>query len=297
MTAKTQGARRARENWWRFLAALAIGIALFAGTLAVAVAADETVPTITIIEVEAGTSVTVRTANFPANRTFDVLFGQMGTQGVDGTSAGSFDSGQGGELIVKATIPAAFKGDSRIAIRFESGGYYSYNWFYNKDYTGSETASTEQSIGTSDQDDDSDLLGSGFYIEVSPTDDGSTAQSVPAPAEEPAEATTADGATAEATEPLTPTISFLAVSQGVSVTIMTDNFPPSRTFTATMSRTVTLGIDGIEVGTLDSGAGGALTATFPIPAELAKENAIAIRLESPDGYFSYAWFYNQDYQR
>ncbi|HJS28134.1 MAG TPA: hypothetical protein VJ768_00825, partial [Anaerolineales bacterium] len=54
----------------------------------------------------------------------------------------------------------------------------------------------------------------------------------------------------------------------------------------------TQAINGIEVGTLNSGNGGSVEATFNIPAELKGLSTIAIRLDSPQGYFSYNWFYN-----
>lgn len=92
-----------------------------------------------------------------------------------------------------------------------------------------------------------------------------------------------------------PTISIAGVQQGVSVSIQTSNFPANQTFKVRMGEYGTLGINGTEVGTLESGSGGALSKTFSIPAALADRAKIAIRLESPLGYYSYNWFVNSNY--
>ena len=90
------------------------------------------VPTFTIESVVRGQSVTIRTQNFPANQTFTVLMGPLGSLGVNGTPAGTTQSGAGGTLTATYTIPADLSGASFIAIRLQSpSGYYSYNWFAN----------------------------------------------------------------------------------------------------------------------------------------------------------------------
>ena len=89
-----------------------------------------------------------------------------------------------------------------------------------------------------------------------------------------------------------PTISIQAVVQNTSVTIETHNYPANQTFTARMGLFGTKAINGIEVGTLNSGSGGTKEATFDIPDELKGLSVIAIRLDSPQGYYSYNWFYN-----
>jgi hypothetical protein len=90
--------------------------------------------TFSIFSVVADKSVTIKTANFPANKTYTVLMGPLGTRGVDGIKAGTVESGKGGELTFTIDIPSQVQGMRIIAIRLESttGGYYSYNWFYNK---------------------------------------------------------------------------------------------------------------------------------------------------------------------
>jgi LysM repeat protein len=90
------------------------------------------VPTFTIVSVVRDTSVTIRTANFPANQTFTARMGPMGTRGIGGTSVGTTNSGSGGSFTATYNIPANLKGAYQIAIRLDSpSGYFSYNWFFN----------------------------------------------------------------------------------------------------------------------------------------------------------------------
>lgn len=86
------------------------------------------------------------------------------------------------------------------------------------------------------------------------------------------------------------TIEDVVVDQ--SVTIQTSNFPAGQEFVVTMGPNGSLGIDGTVVGRTFSGNGGSFNATYPIPANLLGAARIAIRLESPQGYFAYNWFDN-----
>ena len=92
-----------------------------------------------------------------------------------------------------------------------------------------------------------------------------------------------------------PTFSITAVQQGLSVTVLTNNFPANQTFTVRMGEYGTLGIGGTVVDTFDSGTGGSLTMTFSIPAVYAARDIIAIRMDSNLGYYSYNWFVNSNY--
>ena len=90
-----------------------------------------------------------------------------------------------------------------------------------------------------------------------------------------------------------PTTSIVSVEPGVSVTIKTYDFPPDQIFKVTMGNFGTRGINGIVVGSTDSGVGGTFVVTYPIPAELVDNDLIAIRLESPEGFYAFDWFNNQ----
>ncbi len=93
-----------------------------------------------------------------------------------------------------------------------------------------------------------------------------------------------------------PTISIIGVKADKNVTILTANYPKHDTFDVYMGPYGSYGIGGIKVGTLDSGNGGSMDATFDIPDALKGSYRIAIRLQSSySGYYSYNWFYNNTY--
>lgn len=96
-----------------------------------------TIPTISIVSVDAGKTVTIKTNNYPANDNFDVLMGKIGTRGVGGTKVTTVSSGTGGTQTFTFNIPDALKADAQIAIRLQSPttGYFSYNWFTNQTTT------------------------------------------------------------------------------------------------------------------------------------------------------------------
>jgi hypothetical protein len=90
-----------------------------------------------------------------------------------------------------------------------------------------------------------------------------------------------------------PYFFIASVARDNTVTINAYNFPANDTFTVTMGPYGSYGIGGVVVGSTSSGAGGAFTTTYNIPAGLAGSYQIAIRLQSSTtGYFAYNWFYN-----
>ncbi len=89
-----------------------------------------------------------------------------------------------------------------------------------------------------------------------------------------------------------PTFSIQSVRTDQTVTILTQNFPAGQTFAVTMGPMGTLGINGYQVASTNSGAGGSFTATYTIPEQLKGAYQISIRLQSGQGYYSYNWFYN-----
>jgi hypothetical protein len=95
------------------------------------------IPTFSIQSVVVDSSVTIQTANFPANKTFTVRMGKFGTAAVGGIVVASTDSGSGGSFSATYDIPDSLKGLSRIAIRMDatSGGWFAFNWFFNNTTT------------------------------------------------------------------------------------------------------------------------------------------------------------------
>ncbi|MCB2180186.1 hypothetical protein KQH54_03590 [bacterium] len=93
-----------------------------------------------------------------------------------------------------------------------------------------------------------------------------------------------------------PTFTITKVSEGNQVTINAKNFIANDTYDVYMGVMGSKGVGGIKVATQASPSSGAFTATYDIPASLAGNSMIAIRLQSPTtGYYSYNWFYNSDY--
>jgi hypothetical protein len=90
----------------------------------------------------------------------------------------------------------------------------------------------------------------------------------------------------------TPLISISSIKTDTSVTINGTNFPKGQTFTVRMGTFGTLGVGGTVVGTVDTGTSTTFTKTFDIPSGLKGAGKIAIRLDSPQGYYSYNWFVN-----
>jgi len=202
------------------------------------------IPTFTISSVIRDTSVTIQTNNFPANDTFRVLMGPMGTRGINGIHVDTINSGTGGVKTMIFLVPAALRGMYQIAIRLESpgSGLFAYNWFYNNTTSGN----------------------------------GGTGGAKPVP-----------GYTG------IPVFFISAVVRNETVTITTKNFPAGLSFDVLMGSMGTRAVNGIKVGTLNSGSGGKITATFQIPNQLRGSYQIAIRAQNyTHGYYAYNWFYN-----
>ena len=91
-----------------------------------------------------------------------------------------------------------------------------------------------------------------------------------------------------------PTIKIIAVVKDESVTFETADFPEDEDFTVTMGYMYTRGVNGIEVGTFNSGDGEPSQQTFEIPEDLQGQYRIAIRAQTDHTfpYYAFNWFYN-----
>ena len=100
---------------------------------------SSSIPTFSIVNVVAGSTVTIRTYNFPTYEGFDVLMNYMGSRGVNGIKVATVNSGVNSSFTATFNIPATLKSRHQIAIRLQSNdgsGYYAYNWFFNQTHGG-----------------------------------------------------------------------------------------------------------------------------------------------------------------
>jgi len=90
-----------------------------------------------------------------------------------------------------------------------------------------------------------------------------------------------------------PTIYITSVNRDQNVSLQTYNYPPNQDFVVTMGPMGSLGINGYYVDTINSKDGGSFAVeNLAIPPQLYGSTQIAIRLQSPQGYYSYNWFWN-----
>lgn len=197
------------------------------------------IPFFIITHVAKDQSVSIQTYNFPANDSFDVLMGPIGTKGVNGIKVAVTNSGKGGSFSATYTIPKELKGSHQIAIRLQSNmgsGYYAYNWFYNI------TDATPPP---------------NYYIYY-------------------------------------PVLAIVSVKTDKNVTFQAYNLNHNDKFDVLMGPIGTQAINGIKVGSFETGSADMKTLTYQIPNQLKGAYQIAIRIQSPiSGFYAYNWFYNK----
>jgi hypothetical protein len=232
------------------------------------------VPRFWIVEVVQNESVTIETANMPANQNVTVRMGPMGTVAVGGPVVDTTHSGEGGVFRQTYSIPEQLHTHERISVRMDSPQAFAFNWFYNRDWSeGDPTgigAVQPRTIFTQDL-----VVDEREPVAIGPA---------PTPTEEEV-----------AVDPGVPSITIVEVVQNETVTVETANFPPNQQFTVRMGEMGTEGVGGTVVDTTDSGEGGVFRETYEIPEEVHDHERIAIRLESPQGFFAFNWFFNQDF--
>ncbi|MHC1781597.1 MAG: hypothetical protein AB9891_02335 [Anaerolineaceae bacterium] len=92
--------------------------------------------------------------------------------------------------------------------------------------------------------------------------------------------------------PGVPTFGILKVTRDATVTIQTNEFPANTKYVVKMGPAFSYALGGTVIGTFDSAKGGTANETFNIPTELKGSDRIDIRVEFPDGRYTYNYFYN-----
>lgn len=89
----------------------------------------------------------------------------------------------------------------------------------------------------------------------------------------------------------TPYFFITSVVRNDKVSIVGYKYPANTKFTVYMGPMGTKGVGGYFVTTFNSGAGGTINKTFPIPPELYGLPRISIRTQA-NPWYAYNWFYN-----
>jgi LysM repeat protein len=210
-----------------------------------------------VTNVDPNTTVSIKTYNFPSNVEFRVKIGNNVNGHYQWRDLPPLDSGNGGSFSADFAIPAEFSGAYQLALRLIQ---------YKKN---GKTFTQDQ-----------------VFYNVS-GNHGGYPPAYPGPGYP---------APCYGYPPcwgVIPTIWISSVVRDNTVTITTHNWPAGVNFQVLMGPMGTRGLGGYNVGTLYSGSGGTLTATFSIPSPLWGSHQIAIRTENwSTGYYSYNWFYN-----
>jgi hypothetical protein len=227
------------------------------------------IPTFAITSVTPNTSVSIQTNNFPLNKDFTVRMGAYGTLGKGGIIVTTTNSGGTGSFNATYEIPPALRYNGQIAIRLESAdGYYAYNWFGN-------------------------FAPAPVPVIAMPAATQPASVSTPAANETPTAALPTPVPTAVLPAYTgVPSFAITTVIKDTSVTINAVNFPPNQTFKVLMGAYGSMAVGGTEVTSTTSDEGGAFISTYEIPAALRGVHQIAMRMESPTGYFAYNYFFN-----
>ena len=211
----------------------------------------------TICITEKNEAVTVRLEAFPSNDVYNVRMGLRDTQGVNGYLVSRIATNAGGTFLAKFPIPDELRNEEVISIRFESQNGHAPWWNY---FFNIDAAVQCASVPTSTPSSSSGTSGTNIV-------------------------------------PGFPTFVLTQLSKGSSITITTKDFQPGERWNVYVADGANEGMNGlITVDGFESGEGGAIPVTFPIPTELKYVEKISVILyRIKDGFITYNLFVNQDY--
>ncbi|PKO06637.1 MAG: hypothetical protein CVU41_05930 [Chloroflexi bacterium HGW-Chloroflexi-3] len=98
--------------------------------------------------------------------------------------------------------------------------------------------------------------------------------------------------TATATEQPKAMITIIGVEKNTAVTVQADLFPANQVFKIRVGSLDNFFKDYVEVGTINSGAGGSFKFTVLLPEKVKDVEKITVRLDSTSGVYAYNYFKN-----
>jgi hypothetical protein len=228
-----------------------------------------------VVGVQQDTSVTINAYNFPSNVFFNVKIGRSSGAVYDWKDLPNLDTGNGGNFQAVINIPSEFKGVNQLVLRLvqakKNGKVFQVDqWFSNvpgaPGYGGRTNNNNPSNYNPNNYNPNN--YNQNSYNPYNYNNSGYGGYGC------------------------IPTIWIASVNRNSTVTVQTNNFPPNTDFQVLMGPMGTLGY-GYYVSTFNSGGGGAMTLTFPIPPQLYGAYQVSIRTQNQwSGYYSYNWFYN-----
>ena len=229
----------------------------------------------TVFSVERNESVTMVLEKFPSNETYYVFMGKYGTYAMNGELVSKLTTNDGGTFLAKFNIPDHLRGESSIAIRFQSisGESVWWNYFYND-----TTEYNPYAYYGKDYD------GNYYYGDYGDWDHRRSD----------------DDVTYNNLENGFPTFTVTAVNAGASITVQTVNFPSDVRWAVYMKDGAMDADDWIEITGFTSD-GGTQTLTLTIPSDLQYVDNIAVKFYCMDyvlgtnDFVTYDLVANRDY--
>jgi hypothetical protein len=210
-----------------------------------------------VLSVQQDTSITIGTYNFPSNVLFNVRMGRQSGGGYEWKDLPNLDSGNGGNFNAVINIPTEFAGVNQLVVRLiqqkKNGKVFHQDQWFNNIPNGSGYGGRAYAPSPVNYNNYNNYGYASGCI---------------------------------------PTIWIASVARNSTVTVQTNNFPANTDFQVLMGPMGTHGF-GYYVSTFNSGGGGSMTLTFPIPPQLYGSYQVSIRTQNQwSGYYSYNWFYN-----
>jgi hypothetical protein len=214
-----------------------------------------------VVGVQQDANVTIDAYNFPSNVLFNVRMGRQSGSGYEWKDLPNLDSGNGGNFKAVINIPPEYAGVNQLVVRLiqqkKNGKVFHEDQWFNNVPSGSGYGGrsyTNTPYNYNNYKNNNYNYGNRYGC--------------------------------------IPTIWIASVNRNSTVTVQTNNFPANTDFQVLMGPMGTHGF-GYYVSTFNSGGGGSMSLTFPIPPQLYGAYQVSIRTQNQwSGYYSYNWFYN-----